>query len=52
MEIKQIKEQLSIVTVLNEYSIAISKNNHAKCPFHKDNKPSLRIYPKTNGSVT
>lgn len=44
MEIKQIKEQLSIVTVLN----AINKNKHCKCPFHKDDKPSLRIYPETN----
>ncbi len=48
MEIKQIKEQLSIVTVLNQYKIALNKNHHAKCPFHKDNKPSLRIYPQTN----
>lgn len=48
MEIKQIKEQLSIVTVLNEYSIVINKNKHCKCPFHKDDKPSLRIYPETN----
>ncbi len=48
MEIKQIKEQLSIETVLNEYNISVNNNNHAKCPFHKDNKPSLRIYPNTN----
>lgn len=48
MEIKQIKEQLRIETVLNEYGIAINKNKHCKCPFHKDDKPSLRIYPETN----
>jgi len=48
MEIKQIKEQLSIETVLNEYGIVINKNKHCKCPFHKDDKPSLRIYPETN----
>ena len=48
MEIKQIKEQLSIETVLNEYGIAINKNKHCNCPFHKDGKPSLRIYPETN----
>lgn len=48
MEIKQIKEQLSIVTVLNEYGITINKNKHCKCPFHKDDKPSLRIYLETN----
>jgi len=48
MEIKQIKAQLSIETVLNQYNISVNKNNHAKCPFHKDSKPSLRIYPTTN----
>jgi len=48
MEIKQIKEQLSIVSVLNHYGIAMNKNKHCKCPFHKDDKPSLRIYPETN----
>lgn len=48
MEIKQIKSQLSIERVLNEYGITINKNNHIKCPFHKDDKPSLRIYPETN----
>ena len=48
MEIKQIKEQLSIETVLNEYGIAMNKNKHCLCPFHKDDKPSLRIYPETN----
>jgi len=48
MEIKQIKEQLSIETVLKEYSIAMNKSKHCLCPFHKDNKPSLRIYPETN----
>lgn len=48
MEIKQIKEQLSIETVLNEYSIAMNKTKHCLCPFHKDDKPSLRIYPETN----
>jgi len=48
MEIKQIKAQLSIETVLNQYNIKVNKNHHAKCPFHKDSKPSLRIYPETN----
>ncbi len=48
MEIAEIKKQLQITTVLNQYNITLNNNNHAKCPFHKDNKPSLRIYPKTN----
>ena len=48
MQIKQIKAQLSIETVLTRYNIKVNKNHHAKCPFHKDSKPSLRIYPETN----
>ena len=48
MEISEIKKQLQIEVVLNQYNISVNKNNHAKCPFHKDSKPSLRIYPKTN----
>ena len=48
MEIKQIKEQLNIETLLNHYQLKINPNHHLKCPFHKDNKPSLRIYPETN----
>ncbi len=48
MTIKEIKEKLFIDVVLHHYSIQINSNNHYKCPFHKDNKPSLRIYPETN----
>lgn len=48
MEIKQIKAQLSIETILNHYQIKLNQNNHCKCPFHKDDKPNLRIYPETN----
>ena len=48
MEISEIKKQLQIEVVLNQYNIKVNKNHHAKCPFHKDNKPSLRIYPETN----
>ncbi|WP_409371810.1 CHC2 zinc finger domain-containing protein [Saccharicrinis fermentans] len=24
------------------------KNNMLKCPFHADDKPSLKVYPNTN----
>ncbi len=48
MKISEIKSQLSIITVLENYNLNINKNHHCKCPFHKDNKPSLRIYPETN----
>ncbi len=48
MEIKEIKQQLSIQTVLDYYGIKPDKNNMAKCPFHNDKTPSLQIYPKSN----
>jgi DNA primase len=48
MEITEIKQQLGIATVLNYYNIAISSNRHCLCPFHTDEKPSLRIYEETN----
>jgi DNA primase len=47
MEIQDIKTNLSIESVLAHYQIPV-KNNHCKCPFHEDDKPSLRIYPETN----
>lgn len=48
MEIKDIKQRLSIETVLQHYGLKANKNNMLSCPFHKDDKPSLKIYPKTN----
>jgi DNA primase len=48
MEIAEIKQQLSIYTVLNHYGIKIDKNSMAKCPFHPDKTPSLQVYPKSN----
>jgi DNA primase len=48
MEIKEIKHSLSIKTVLNHYGLQPNKNNMLNCPFHTDDKPSLKIYPKTN----
>jgi len=48
MEITDIKEKLSIITVLNHYNIKPDKHNQINCPFHEDAKPSLRIYPETN----
>ena len=47
MEIQDIKQQLTIEMVLNYYNLSL-KNSHCKCPFHKDDTPSLRIYPETN----
>lgn len=48
MEIKVIKEQLSITEVLQYYGLKADKNNRLLCPFHNDKTPSLQIYPSTN----
>ncbi len=48
MEIKEIKQRLSILTVLSHYNLKPDRSNHIKCPFHEDDKPSCRIYPETN----
>ena len=48
MELKQIKQQLSIGQVLQYYNLKPDKNNRLLCPFHNDKTPSLQIYPTTN----
>ena len=48
MQIPDIKNKLSIATVLAHCGIKIDKHNHIKCPFHQDDKPSCKIYPETN----
>ncbi len=48
MEIKDIKQRLSILQVLSHYNLKPDRSNHIKCPFHEDDKPSCRIYPETN----
>jgi len=48
MEIPDIKQRLSFLTVLNHYGIHPDRNKQIKCPFHADDKPSCRIYPATN----
>jgi DNA primase len=48
MELKDIKQQLSIDQVLSHYSLKPDKNNRLLCPFHPDKTPSLQIYPTTN----
>jgi DNA primase catalytic core len=47
MEIKEIKQRLSILTVLNHYSLIPDKNQRLCCPFHEDKTPSFQVYPKT-----
>jgi DNA primase len=48
MQIPDIKKNLPISTVLEHYKIKVDKRSHIKCPFHKDEKPSCKIYPDTN----
>jgi DNA primase len=48
MELKDIKEQLTINQVLSHYNLKPDKNNRLLCPFHPDKTPSLQIYPATN----
>ncbi|HKK63087.1 MAG TPA: CHC2 zinc finger domain-containing protein [Bacteroidales bacterium] len=47
MQIPDIKNRLPITKVLAHYNIKPDKNNHIKCPFHQDEKPSCKIYPET-----
>ena len=48
MEIKEIKQRLTIATVLNHYNHKPDRNNMLKCPFHNEDTASMRIYPDTN----
>ena len=48
MDIRDIKQRLTIGTVLNHYSLRPDKNNMLNCPFHEDHNASMKIYPDTN----
>jgi DNA primase len=48
MEIREIKDHLSILTVLGKYGLKPDKHDMIVCPFHEDKSPSLKIYTKTN----
>ena len=47
MEIQEIKQRLSIETLLNHYGMRANRNHMLKCPFHEEKEPSLKIYPET-----
>ena len=47
MEISEIKERLPILSVLKHYGLQADRNGMLKCPFHADDKASLKIYPDT-----
>jgi DNA primase catalytic core len=48
MEIHEIKSRLSIEVVLSYYNLKADRNHMLQCPFHEDDKPSLKIYSNTN----
>ncbi len=48
MQIPEIKQRLTIETVLNHYNHTPDRNNMLKCPFHEEDIASMRIYPDTN----
>lgn len=48
MEIAEIKQRLSILTTLEHYGLKPNKHHQIKCPFHEDDKPSLKVYTDTN----
>lgn len=48
MEIPDIKTRLSLLTVLQHYGLKPDRNSLLKCPFHQDDKPSMKVYEKTN----
>lgn len=48
MEIAEIKQRLTLATVLSYYSLKPDKNLRLHCPFHEDKTPSLQVYYKTH----
>jgi DNA primase len=53
MQIPEIKSRLPILTVLANYNLkpdpstSSGRANQIKCPFHGDDKPSMKAYPET-----
>ena len=43
MEIAEIKQNLSLQSVLTSYHLKADKNNMLRCPFHEDSTASLQI---------
>lgn len=48
MHISDIRQQLDILGLVQQYGLQPNRNNMVICPFHQDDKPSLQLYPKTN----
>lgn len=47
MDIKDIKNKLTIAEIVKHYGLKADKQNRLKCPFHEDKTPSLQLYYKT-----
>ncbi|MFB6455603.1 CHC2 zinc finger domain-containing protein [Chitinophaga sp. Hz27] len=48
MEITEIKQQLTLATILHHYGLKPDKSLRLHCPFHDDKTPSLQVYYKTH----
>ena len=48
MEIRDIKQNLTMAMVLQHYGLRPNRNGMIFCPFHDDKNPSMKIYEKTN----
>ena len=48
MEIQKIKQALRLSEVLSYYGLSPDTNERLRCPFHKDNTPSMQVYEKTD----
>lgn len=48
MEIQDIKNKLTLATVLHYYGLKPDKQLRLKCPFHNDKTPSMQVYYKTH----
>src|SRR3989339_1570981 len=48
MEIQEIKQNLTLATILHHYNLKPDKNLRLSCPFHDDKTPSMQVYYKTH----
>ena len=47
-EIREIKQRLTILQVLQYYNLKLVKNIMLKCQFHTDDTVSMKIYSQSN----
>lgn len=44
MKAEEIKETITMSEVLSRYGVAVNRSGMCSCPFHKDRKPSMKVY--------